>query len=164
MADRIRLARFNLEADLIRQETRPFGFTDVVIFITAASWLAFAVWLGTRPQALLPAFGVDASTPAMLTEVRAFYGGVELAIAVAMTILWRRGDLFAALLIGGLPLVGSASGRLLGLVLDGYWPAHVGFAVFELIGAAFCFVAMTKLTRPNAGDRAQTEDRPQRGD
>jgi len=29
---------------------------------------------------LLPAFGVDASTPPMLTEVRAFYGGVEMAI------------------------------------------------------------------------------------
>lgn len=149
---------------MIRHETRPFGFADVVVFITAASWLAFAVWLGTRPQSLLPAFGVDDSTPAMLTEVRAFYGGVESAIAVAMMILWRRGDLFAALLIGGLPLVGSASGRLVGLLLDGYSPAHVGFAVFELIGAAFCFVAIAKLDRPNVADRTQTEGRPQRGD
>lgn len=143
---------------MIRHETRPFGFADVVVLITAASWLAFAVWLGTRPQALLPAFGVDVSTPAMLTEVRAFYGGVELAIAVAMMILWRRGDLFAALLIGGLPLVGSASGRLVGLLLDGYWPAHVGFAVFELIGAAFCLVAIAKLIRPQAVERAPTGD------
>ena len=34
----------------------------------------------------------------------AFYGGVEMAIAVAMIVLWRRGDLFAAFVVGGLSL------------------------------------------------------------
>jgi hypothetical protein len=84
----------------------------VAIFITAVSWAGFAIWLGVNPDALLPAFGVEESTPQMLTEVRAFYGGVEMAIAVAMIVLWKRTDLFASLLVGGLPLVGSASGRL----------------------------------------------------
>jgi len=115
-------------------------FPIVVIFITAASWTGFAVWLGVNPGALLPAFGVQASTPQMLTEVRAFYGGVELAIAVAMILLWRRGDLFAALLVGGLPLAGSACGRLTGLLVDGFSPMHLAFAALELMGAAFCLV------------------------
>jgi hypothetical protein len=97
----------------------------VAIFITAASWAGFAVWLGLNPGALLPAFGVEASSPQMLTEVRAFYGGVEMAIAVAMILLWRRGDLFAALLVGGLPLLGSATGRCIGLVVDGFSTLHV---------------------------------------
>lgn len=114
------------------------NFPSVVVLITAASWTGFAVWLWTNPGALLPAFGVQASTPPMLTEVRAFYGGVELAIAVAMIMLWRRGDLFASLLIGGLPLFGSACGRLSGLWLDGYSPMHLGFVALEITGAAFC--------------------------
>ena len=89
-------------------------FPTVAIFITAAIWAGFAIWLGVNPNVLLPAFGVESSTPQMLTEVRAFYGGVEMAIAVAMMVLWRRGDLFAALLVGGLPLVGaSGAGKAL---------------------------------------------------
>lgn len=113
----------------------------VAIFITAASWAGFAAWLGLNPGALLPAFGVEASTPQILTEVRAFYGGVEMAIAVVMIVLWRRGDSFAALLVGGLPLVGSACGRLTGLVVDGFSGIHLGFAGLELVGGAFCFAA-----------------------
>ena len=45
----------------------------VAIFITAASWAGFAVWLGVNPGALLPAFGIVESTPQMLTEVRALF-------------------------------------------------------------------------------------------
>lgn len=119
----------------------------IALFITAASWAGFAVWLGVNPGALLPAFGVEASTPQMLTEVRAFYGGVEMAIAIAMIVLWWRGDLFAALLIGGLPLVGSAAGRCIGLVVDGFSPMHVGFAGLELVGAAFCFAGCVVAAR-----------------
>jgi len=119
----------------------------VAIFVTAASWAGFAIWLGVNPSALLPAFGVEASTPQMLTEVRAFYGGVEMAIAVAMIVLWRRGDLFAALLIGGLPLVGSATGRCVGLIVDGFSAIHLGFAGLEMVGAAFCLVGCVSISR-----------------
>jgi hypothetical protein len=125
-------------------------FPAVAIFITAASWAGFAVWLGTNPAALLPAFGVEASTPQMLTEVRAFYGGVELAIALAMLVLWRRGDLFAALLVGGLPLLGSACGRLTGLIVDGFSPLHLGFAALEIVGGVICLVGCGIVSRePN---------------
>jgi hypothetical protein len=126
--------------------TKP-DLPTVAIFITAASWAGFALWLGLNPGALLPAFGVEASTPQMLTEVRAFYGGVEMAIAIAMIALWRRGDLFAALLVGGLPLVGSACGRLTGLVVDGFSGVHLGFAGLELVGAAFCLAGCVIVSR-----------------
>jgi len=122
----------------------------VAIWITAASWAGFAIWLGTNPGALLPAFGVDASTPQMLTEVRAFYGGVEMAIAVAMIVLWWRGELFASLLVGGLPLLGSASGRLIGLIVDGFSMTHLGFASLELIGSGFCLAGSVIASRADA--------------
>ncbi|MDA9859072.1 DUF4345 family protein [Rubripirellula sp.] len=84
--------------------------------------------------------------PQMLTEVRAFYGGVEMAIAVAMILLWKRGHLFASLLVGGLPLLGSASGRCIGLLIDGFSSMHLGFAILELVGAAFCLAGCIMAT------------------
>jgi len=113
-------------------------YPTIAIFITAASFAGFSLWLGLNPGALLTAFGIESSTPQMLTEIRAFYGGIEMAIAIAMIVLWWRGELFAALLIGGLPLLGSASGRIIGVIADGYSSTHAGFAVLELFGAAFC--------------------------
>jgi len=131
----------------------------IAILITAASWAGFAVWLGMNPGALLAAFGVDVSTPQMLTEVRAFYGGVEMAIAVAMIVLWRRGDLFAALLVGGMPLAGSASGRLIGLMVDGFSMMHLGFAGLELVGAAFCLAGCMMVSR-DGESKASKHERP----
>lgn len=115
----------------------------VTILIVAATWAGFAVWLGLSPGALMSAFGVDVSTPAMLTEVRAFYGGVEMAIAVAMFVLWRRGDSFASLLVGGLPLLGSALGRCFGMLADGFSTMHLGFAALEIVAAGLCFFGCT---------------------
>ena len=131
--------------------TKP-DLPTMAILITAARFVGFAVWLGLNPEALLPAFGVEESTPQMLTEVRAFYGGVEMAIAVAMIVLWRRGDLFASLLIGGLPLLGSASGRLIGLAADGFSMMHLGFAGLELVGAAFCLAGARMVSRGTQND------------
>ncbi|KAA5535687.1 DUF4345 domain-containing protein [Roseiconus nitratireducens] len=119
-----------------------------IVLVTAITWAAFAVWLGTNPDALLPAFGVEASSPQMLTEVRAFYGGVEFAIATAMILLWWRGELFASLLVGGLPLFGSACGRIAGLAFDGYSTLHLGFATLELVGAAFCLAGCLMIPKP----------------
>ena len=126
-----------------------FDFADVTVIITATAWAGFSAWLGSQPDALLDAFGVQASTPQMRTEIRAFYGGVEAAIAVAMIVLWKRGDTSAALLIGGLPLAGSAGGRLSGWALDGYSPMHLGLATLELIGAACCFIGYRSAVRCN---------------
>jgi hypothetical protein len=120
-------------------------FATVVIWITAATYAGFAIWLGWRPAALLEGFGIEATTPQMLTEIRAFYGGVELAIAAAMLLLWRRGDAFAALVLGGLPLAGAALGRCFGMLADGFWPLHAGFAVIEAVGAGFCLAAASGL-------------------
>lgn len=122
-------------------------FPTVAIWITAAAWAGFAVWLGLNPGALLPAFGINVSTPQMLTEVRAFYGGVEMAIAVAMIFLWRRGDLFAALLVGGLPLLGSSAGRCIGLIFDGFSSMHAGFVGLEIVGAVFCLLGCVMVSR-----------------
>lgn len=113
-------------------------FPAITLLITAGTYAGFAIWLSIRPDALLDAFGIETSTPQMLTEIRAFYGGIEMAIAVVMVVLWRRGDHFAALLTGALPLAASAAGRCLGMMVDGYSPLHAGFALMEAIGSVCC--------------------------
>ena len=122
------------------------AFAKATILVTALCWTGFAFWLGVAPASLLHAFGIEQSTPSMLTEIRAFYGGIELAIAAAMLILLRRGDLFASLLIGGLPLAGSAALRIVGQFLDGYSTTHLAFAAFECMGALFCFAGIRSLS------------------
>jgi hypothetical protein len=122
-------------------------FPDIATLITAASFAGFAIWLGFLPNALLDTFGIEDRTPQMATEIRAFYGGIEMAIAVAMIVLWRRGERFAALLVGGLPLAGSATGRCVGLVADGFSALHAGFAGLEAVGAAFCLAGCLIVSR-----------------
>lgn len=96
------------------------AFPKVAVVITALVYVGFAFWLGSTPAALLGAFQIEQSTPQMLTEIRAFYGGIELGIAFSMFALLWRGELFSAALAGGLPLAGSVLGRLSGQFLDGH--------------------------------------------
>lgn len=126
-------------------------FPTVAIMITSATYAGFALWIGLQPKALLNAFGIESNTPQMLTEIRAFYGGIELAIALVMIILWKRGDLFAALLIGGVPLAGSAFGRCFGMVIDGYSTIHLVFAVIEAIGSIVCLVGCNVVGKELSG-------------
>ncbi len=131
-------------------------FPVVAILITALTYAGFAIWLGFHPNALLEAFGIEDRTPQMATEIRAFYGGIEIAIAVAMIVLWRRGDLFAALLIGGLPLFGSATGRCIGLFVDGFSGLHACFAGLEAVGAAFCLAGCVMVRKAPTEGKAST--------
>ena len=123
-------------------------FPTVAIFVTATMYLALGVWLAAAPTALLATFGINQSTPQMLTEIRAFYGGVELAIALSMLLLWRRGDQFAAALVGALSLACAMCGRLVGQLIDGYSALHLGIAITEAIAAALCFAACWQVTNP----------------
>ena len=121
-------------------------FASVVLLLTAATYAGFAIWLGFWPAALLTTFGIETSTPAILTEIRAFYGGVEIGIAISMIVLWRRGSVFAALLIGGLPLAGSAMGRCLGMLNDGFSSTHAILAAIETVGALLCLAGLIATT------------------
>ncbi|MEZ6134253.1 MAG: DUF4345 family protein [Pirellulaceae bacterium] len=129
----------------------------MTLLITAAIYAGFAIWLGSTPATLLKTFGIESSTPAMLTEIRAFYGGIEIGIAVAMLVLWRRKEIFAGLLVGGLPLAGSAIGRCCGLIVDDFSGVHVGLAVVEALGAAVCFVACYVVNKAIQLDKCNCE-------
>lgn len=132
------------------------NFPVAVIWVTALTYAGFAVWLGTQPEALLEAFGIQDRTAEMATEIRAFYGGVELGIAAAMLWLLRRGSLIAALVIGALPLTGAATGRCIGMVVDGFSVTHAMFAGLEWVGSGVCYAAILLLT-PQTSDGGSTK-------
>ncbi len=134
---------FSLEG---RTEMRD-AFPRFAIVLTSLVYMGFAFWLSNNPEALLEAFQIEQSTPQMLTEIPAFYGAIELGIACAMLLLLSRGELFGAALVGGLPLACSGLGRLAGLVLDGYFPLHLGLTVPESFGALTCFIACWQTRR-----------------
>ena len=67
-------------------------YQKMTVGITAASFTGFSIWLGMMPSALLTTLGMEQNTPQMRKEIRAFYGGFKMAIAVAMFVLWERGD------------------------------------------------------------------------
>lgn len=76
----------------------------IAALLTLVVWFGIAIWLGIWPEALLSAFGVQEYHAPIETEIRAFYGGVQFGIATVIFVLWRRGNRFAALLVGGLKL------------------------------------------------------------
>ena len=124
----------------------------IAMLITASMFAGFAVWLGSNPIALLQTFGVEQSNSRMLTEIRAFYGGIELAIGVLMLLLWCRQERTASLLVGAFPLLGSVCGRCLGILVDGFDSTHLILAGFEFGGASFCLLGcylLGKCPRPD---------------
>ena len=108
------------------------------LILTLLTYLAFALWLGLQPEALLSAFKVSLDTRGLLTEIRAFYGGIELGIAATMALLWWRGDRWGALIAGGVPLACAAAIRLLSLPIDGVLRLHLWIALAEASGGALC--------------------------
>ena len=121
------------------------------LWLTAVTYLAFAAWLGTSPAALLGAFQMPAGTAGMLIEIRAFYGGIELGIAATMLLLWHRGDRFAALLAGGLPLAGAASVRIVSMLIDEVSSLHLGIACAEASGGVLCLSSSWLVVRDSSG-------------
>ena len=136
------------ETGRVKRPQLPF----LAMIITATIYTGFALWLGSIPNALLANFGIEESTPQMLTEIRAFYGGVELAIGILMILLWFRGDKVSALLVGALPLVGSASGRCLGMTIDGFSWLHTSLVPVEIAGAGFCLAGIFAIKRKSKLD------------
>ena len=127
-------------------------FAKVSAGITAAAWAGFGVWLMLAPDALPEAFEATSSDP-FRTEVRAFYGGLELGIAAVIALLANR-HLPAAVLVGAFTLGGIAIGRGIGLLVDGFFAPHAIFMTLELIGAIMNGVAYRRLSSRRDDDIA----------
>ena len=113
------------------------------------SWFGIGAWLICDPAALETYAGVAALTVTGETELRAMYGGMELAIggAVLLALLqpkWRCHVLF----LNGVVAGGIGGGRLVGVALTGTMSVYTASALaFELSTVVICWLLARRLQR-----------------
>lgn len=115
----------------------------IVLVIVGLSFAGFGVWFMAAPDMLLAMMYPPAESSTAMTEVRAFYGGFELAfglflLAAAVKTNWQS----AALALVVLTMIGISSGRFIGLALDGYNQQMLVFAIVEVFFAGGALLAL----------------------
>lgn len=116
----------------------------IVLAAAGLMFLGFGLAFMLRPVPTARMVGIRLPEPAAVTEIRAFYGGLEVGLAVLLFIAcayapWRVPGLALALAA----FAGPALGRVVGLLLDGR-PRSVIYTILavELFGAAAAAVCL----------------------
>ncbi|CAA0079057.1 Uncharacterised protein [Zhongshania aliphaticivorans] len=118
------------------------------------SWFGIGAWLLYDPAALSSYAGVAALNATGEAELRAMYGGMELAIAAAVLFAilrpsWRCHVLF----LNGVVAGGIGAGRLIGLVLAGDVSIYSLSALgFEISTVVICLLLARQLQRSGEQD------------
>lgn len=115
------------------------------LLITALAFGGFGLWLLVQPTALA-AVDLQLPTPTARTEIRGFYGGLELGLAAffaacAFRPAWHRPGLVAQ----AAALLGIAAGRTVGLAVEGGSTPIVIFAAIEAVGGLIGLAALRTL-------------------
>lgn len=116
----------------------------VVLWLLGLSFAGFGLWALAMPYAFASAIGFELSNAAALTEMRAFYGGLELGLGIFFVLCAVRPNLVrAGLTLGVVALASVASTRLLGLIMDNSWNAlMLGVLASEVLGIIACLWAL----------------------
>jgi hypothetical protein len=95
------------------------------LIIAGLMWLVYGIYLLAMPQALSSTAGVAATTLTGLIELRAMYGGLEMAVGIfALLAAWLPGMLRGGLLGMGLACGGLGVTRLLSATLAGEFSTY----------------------------------------
>ena len=106
----------------------------IFLALSALVWLPYGLYCFFAPTALAGTAGVDATSVTGTIELRAMYGGLQvalgaLALAGALHLSWRRPALGALLFL----CAGIALARIAGTLIEGELSAYTGFALaFEI--------------------------------
>ena len=119
----------------------------IFLGISALVWLPYGIFCFFVPSYLGEAAGVVSQSPTASTELRAMYGGLQVAIgSLAALALVRPAFVAPALLMLAFLCTGLALGRLGGTVFDGGVTAYtiVGLG-FEIISSALAILLLSRL-------------------
>jgi hypothetical protein len=117
------------------------NYPRAVLTLSGIIVLAIGVAFLLAPTAMMQSVDIAIATPLARGDVRAIYGGMEIAVGALLLLASRRDDrvrpgLFAAAVL----FTGMAAGRLLGVLLDGTPPPFGWFLLLlELSGAVISF-------------------------
>jgi hypothetical protein len=127
--------------------TTPSLIQRTVIVIAGVGFLAFGVWLLVDPAKLFALTGAGPAPKAILPELRAFYGGLEIGLGLYLLATlrgaqrWREGLLLAGIAYGAIAL-----GRIVGMVVDRDFSAYLWIALaIELALAIAAFSVRRRL-------------------
>lgn len=90
------------------------------LVIGGVGFLAFGAWMLVAPQAAMAMVGIALPNGAPTTEIRAFYGGLELGLGALLLAAVHKVQYHRAGLVLGCASYGSiALARALGMLIDG---------------------------------------------
>ncbi|MGB5266092.1 MAG: DUF4345 family protein [Polyangiales bacterium] len=115
-------------------------YASVVLWICGLVFLGIGIVFTVMPQDMFAPLGLTVPDGAPLTELRAVYGGLEVAIAVFLLFCARRGGvaLELGLLLSFLSFSGLAAYRGIGMGVDGpQVPMMSALLLAEAAGAMF---------------------------
>ena len=109
----------------------------IFLALSALLWLPYGLYCLFVPGSLASAAGVVATTPTGTTELRAMYGGLQVAIGLLALAGAVRGSVTRTALVAvGTLTAGLGSARLFGLLVDGGFTAYTGMGLgFEWTSA-----------------------------
>lgn len=134
----------------------------IVLGLTALVFFVMAVALLARPQ-LAALVDLAPTTPTARVELAAMYSGLELGVAafLALCAFFGGARLRPGLLLGGFALGGLGTVRVgVALAVGPVAPLMYWFALAELLGAALCFWAATRVSEASQGGSADLEPTP----
>lgn len=116
----------------------------IFLFYLAVVWTPYGLYCLFFPEVLAGLAGVQATSATALTELRAMYGGVQIAVGLSallgfFRVLYVDKVLFTQLVV----VSGLVVARLLGALVAADWSAYtLGALVFEASTVLFCVLAM----------------------
>ena len=115
----------------------------ITLAISGTLFLAFGLFLFFSPASIDLA-KVIAEHPTALTEIRSFYGGLEIGLGLFLLYALRDDSLgFRAIMLAALDLCGIVLGRFLGAFLDGISGSYLYYALAMELPA--CLLALYSL-------------------
>lgn len=95
------------------------SITNIWIWLNVLLYLGIGLFTLYSPKFIADAVSFQLMTAGAIAEFKAMYGGLQIALAAIMFILYRIQQINYALAFIGIIYLGFGSGRLLGIILNG---------------------------------------------
>ncbi len=124
-------------------------FVRWVLAILAAVFLLLGLAFMFLPNMMVGAIDITAGSPKALADIRAVYGGLDLALGILLLICFLRKEWATGLAIGTLTCTCLFAGRLVGILIDGANDILTfGLIASEVLGAVLAAVAWFLARQP----------------
>ncbi|WDE98994.1 DUF4345 family protein [Lentisphaera profundi] len=101
------------------------------LLMIATIYLCFGIMFFVDPASFSKGLGFVNLSPEALIEIRAIYGGLEVAIGLGIIFLLKKEPITAAY-ISLISFIGFAGGRIIGVALAGFLGWHHYYLILEI--------------------------------